>query len=90
MEESEEMGMRQASMMLRESREEGDPEMQRREEDLHARQMDLGAREQSLRERDEDLRRREQNLRERQSRFTGKTGGFGATDYQDYRYRNDR
>lgn len=86
--ESEDTGMRQVSMMLREEREEGDPGMQRREEDLHARQMDLGARERSLREREETLREREQNLRQRESAITGR--GLGATDYQDYRIRNDR
>ena len=69
-------------MMLREAREEGDPEMQMREEDLHARQQNLGEREKSLRERDEQLRTREQGLRERQSKvITGK--GMGATDYTD-------
>ena len=89
MQESEDAGMRQASMMIREMREEGDPEMQMREEDLHARQQNLGERERSLRERDEQLRMREQGLRERQSRIiTGR--GLGATDYQDYRIRDDR
>jgi hypothetical protein len=43
--------MQQASMMIRESREEGDPEMQRSEEDLHARQQNLGGREGSYQER---------------------------------------
>lgn len=86
--ESEEAGMRQASMVIRESWEEGDPELQRREEDLHARQQNLGERERSLRERDEQLRMREQGLRERQSRVTGK--GMGATDYEDYRIKNTR
>ena len=79
--ESEDAGMRQASMMLREAREEGDPELVRREEDLHARQQNLGERERSLKERDEQLRSREQGLRERQSRVTGR--GMGATDYVD-------
>ena len=65
---SEEAGMWQASAMLREAREEGDPEIQMREEDLHARQQNLGEREKSLRERDEQLRTREQGLRERQSK----------------------
>ena len=48
---SEDIGMQQASMMIRESREEGDPEMQRSEEDLHARQQNLGGREGSYQER---------------------------------------
>ncbi len=78
---SEDAGMRQATMMLREAREEGDPELVRREEDLHARQQNLGERERSLKERDEQLRSREQGLRERQSRVTGR--GMGATDYVD-------
>ena len=78
---SEEAGMWQVSMAIRETREEGDPEMQMREEDLHARQQNLGERERALRERDEQLRTREQGLRERQSRVTGR--GMGATDYTD-------
>ena len=78
---SEEAGMWQASMAIRETREEGDPEMQMREEDLHARQQNLGERERALRERDEHLRAREQGLRERQTRVTGR--GMGATDYTD-------
>ncbi|MEN6343509.1 MAG: hypothetical protein ABFC89_13235 [Methanospirillum sp.] len=86
--ESEDAGMQQVSRMLREEREEGDPEMMRREEDLHARQQNLGEREMSLRERDEQLRTREQGLRQRQSSITGR--GMGATDYQEYRVRNDR
>ena len=80
-EESEAAGMRQATMMLREAREEGDPELMRREEDLHARQQNLDERERSLKERNEQLRSREQGLRERQSRVTGR--GMGATDYTD-------
>ncbi len=80
--------MWQASAMLREAREEGDPEIQMREEDLHARQQNLGEREKSLRERDEQLRTREQGLRERQSKVMGK--GMGATDYEEYRTRNTR
>lgn len=80
---SEDAGMWQTEMMLREAREEGDPELVRREEDLHARQQNLGERERSLRERDEQLRTREQSLRERQSKYTGKTGGLGAQDYTD-------
>ena len=87
-EEGESAAMWQTSMMLREAREEGDPEIQRREEDLHARQRNLGERERSLREREEQLRVREQGLREREARVTGKS--LGATDYQDYRIRNDR
>ena len=79
--ESEDAGMRQATMMLREAREEGDPELMRREEDLHARQQKLDERERSLKERDEQLQSREQGLRERQSRVTGR--GMGATDYTD-------
>jgi hypothetical protein len=79
--ESEDVGMRQATMMLREAREEGDPELMQRAEDLHARQQKLGEREQSLRERDEQLRSREQGLRERQTRVTGRD--LGATDYTD-------
>lgn len=86
--ESEDAGMQQASMMLREAREEGDPEMQQREEDLHARQQNLGAREKSLGERDEQLRTREKGLRERQSKFMGK--GLGATDYTNYQIQNTR
>jgi hypothetical protein len=78
---SEEAGMQQVSMAIRESWEEGDPELQHREEELHARQQNLGERERSLRERDEQLRMREQGLRERQSRVMGK--GMGATDYTD-------
>lgn len=79
--ESEDVGMRQASMMIREEHEEGDPELQMREEDLHARQQNLGERERSLRERDEQLRTREQGLRERESRGPGR--GMGSTDYTD-------
>jgi len=86
--ESEDAGMWQTSRMLREEREEGDPEMMRREEDLHARQMNLGARERSLREREAALQEREQNLHQRQPSIMGR--GLGATDYQDYRIRNDR
>ncbi|HIH04424.1 MAG TPA: hypothetical protein HA263_11475 [Methanoregulaceae archaeon] len=86
--ESEDAGMDQATRMLREAHEEGDPEMQMREEDLHARQQNLGEREKSLGERDEQLRPHEQGLRERQSRITGR--GRGATDYTDDRHIQNR
>jgi hypothetical protein len=79
--ESEDRGMEYVSGMIREAHEEGDPEFQRREEDLHARQQDLGRRESSLREREGQLQSREQNLRERQKQVTGR--GLGATDYTD-------
>jgi hypothetical protein len=73
-ERSEERGMEYVSGMIREAHEEGDPEFQRREEELHARQQDLGRREASLREREGQLQSREQDLRERRSRFTVATG----------------
>ena len=79
--ESEDAGMGQMSWRLREAREEGDPELIRREEDLHARQQNLAERERSLKDRDEQLRTREQGMKERQTRVTGK--GLGATDYTD-------
>ncbi len=79
--ESEDAGMDQTTRMLREASEEGDPEMQMCEEDLHARRQNLGEHEKSLGERDEQLRTREQGLRERQTSITGR--GMGATDCTD-------
>lgn len=80
---SEDAGMEQMSMMLREARVEGDPELVRPKEDLHARQQTLAERERSLKGHDEQSTKREEGHRDRRSRYTGRTGGLGARDDTD-------
>ena len=80
---SENAGMEQMSIMLREARTEGDPELVRPKEDLHARRQTLAERERSLKGHDERSTKREEGHRDRRSRYTGRTGGLGAQDDTD-------
>lgn len=85
---SEQRGMDQMSAMLQESHEEGDPELQQREQDLRSREECLKDRERCLKDREEQLRTREQGLKQRETKYMGR--GLGATDYTNYQVQNTR